>query len=553
MFRPAEDVQMTLTDSLFTANQQTKTAVDGSRAKLFGDVIYPNIDEEKFHHLFSDVISRPNIPIKMYIVALALIQEYQLSIAVFVELLRCGALNFQYALHTTHLESQLLSESSLRRFKNRIQEYNKQHDCDLLKDEVKRIAKIYALDMRLLGHSSDGDDENAVILSRMDSMEIEMRAKTMTRLEIIYTTIVIMIRYLISKDYVELLPQELYHYLKEGDKNSVLYYRVSADKKAGIQESRIADAIHEMVLLQKALLDNFTPAFLEKIEEYLVFQRVLEDQTIIGEDGTRIPKDKKDISPSSVQNPFDTSATYRKKRGQHHGSVLNLVEAIDRNGNGIIMDAELEPNITSDNKMEAAYLESLPDDGPKQVLIGDGGFNGAEVEKLAAQKNVELVTTSLTGKPTDQLYADFVLNDEENEVFTCPGGCQPLNNTHFNEETGQITATFDIKCCKDCPYKDRCKAKLNEKKGISTIKLTNKQVRRARQARNLSTDEAREYAKMRNGVEGIMSVMRRKYHLDDLQVFGIERSKPLVWISILAYNANKYGKYLSSKEQAVTA
>lgn len=557
MFKPTEDVQMNFTkDRMFSANGQAKEAVEGSRAKLFGDVIFPNIDEEKFHPLFSDIVSRPNISISRYIVALALITEYGFSIPVFIELLRSGSLTLQYALRTTQFEEQPLSESSLRRFKRRIDEYNKEHGCDLIKDEVKRISRMMALDMRLLGGSggsANGEDPNGVILSRMDSMEIEMRAKAMTRLEIIYTATAIMIRRLVSRDYAELIPERLYHYMKEGDKNAALYYRVSAEKKAGVQESRVADAIHEMELLQKAMLDNFTPAFLEKIDEYLVFRRVLEEQSVIGEDGARIPRDKKDISPSSVQNPFDTSATYRKKHGMHHGFVLNLVEAVDGKGNGIILDAELEPNVASDNQMESEYLDSLPDNGPRQVLIADGAYNGKDVEELAARKNVEVFTTSLTGRVPDQHYADFILNDGESGVITCPGACQPSRGCGYNEETGQITAVFDIGACSGCPFKDRCKARLNAKEGTSTVKLTNKQVRRARQARGFSSEEARKYARLRNGVEGIMSVMRRKYRLDDLHVFGLERSKPIVWLSILAYNANKYGKYLSSAGQPVAA
>ncbi len=48
MFRESQDVQMTLNDHMLTANAQTKKAVDSSRAKLAGDIIYPNIDESKF-------------------------------------------------------------------------------------------------------------------------------------------------------------------------------------------------------------------------------------------------------------------------------------------------------------------------------------------------------------------------------------------------------------------------------------------------------------------------------------------------------------------------
>ncbi len=47
MFRQSLDMQMTLDDRMLAANAQTRKAVDASRAKLIGDIIYPNIDEIK--------------------------------------------------------------------------------------------------------------------------------------------------------------------------------------------------------------------------------------------------------------------------------------------------------------------------------------------------------------------------------------------------------------------------------------------------------------------------------------------------------------------------
>ncbi len=48
MFRESQDVQMNLNDRMLTANTQTRRAGDSFRAKLVGDIIYPNIDERKF-------------------------------------------------------------------------------------------------------------------------------------------------------------------------------------------------------------------------------------------------------------------------------------------------------------------------------------------------------------------------------------------------------------------------------------------------------------------------------------------------------------------------
>ncbi len=549
MFRQSQDVQMTLNDRMLTANAQTKKAVDSSRAKLAGDIIYPNIDESKFSGLYSETGSRPNIEIRRYVSALVLKRMYGLSDENLLEFLRCGALNFQYALHTTQDDRQPLSESSIRRFRRKVEAYNEENHCDLIKEEFERISRLMAVEMGLLhADPSSGEDEAAPVIVRMDSMEIEAHAKAMTRIEILYMTNVTMIRYLLKKDFASVIPQELSHYLEEGDHNKVMYYRVSADKKAGVQDTRVAETVREMVLLQAALLESFSEKLLSGIPEYQVLQRVLEEQTQYDENGERVPKDKKDISADSVQNPFDETVTYRYKRGQHHGHVLNVAEACDDNGNGIIVQASVEPNVKSDSRMAEEYMEQLPDHGPKQTFIADGAYNSDALEKTASVKNVEIHTTSLTGKAPEDTLADFTLNEDGTEILSCPVGKEPTG-CKYNANNGYITAEMPGNCCASCPHKDKCRAKVNNKKHRSTVRVTGKMVARARQARNFTTEEGKANANRRNGVEGVMSVMRRKYDVDHIPVFGLKRLKTWIWTTLLSYNLVKYQKYKASLEK----
>ena len=116
---------------------------------------------------------------------------------------------------------------------------------------------------------------------------------------------------------------------------------MDAARKAGTQESRVSEAIDEMLAIHGSMNAYFTPKFLENVPEYRVLQRVIDDQTKVLDDGTRIPRDKSEISASSVQNPFETTATYRFKRGHHHGYVINEAEAVDGDGNGIVIQAEV--------------------------------------------------------------------------------------------------------------------------------------------------------------------------------------------------------------------
>ena len=163
MYRPT---QASFNDRILNVGEQTKKALDSSRAKLIGDVLYPNVDEDKFSGLFSEKGSRPNIPIRRYVCALTLKRMYGMSDDVLIEFLRCGALNFQYALHTTQDERQPISESSLRRFRRSIEKYNAENGCDILKEEGERIARLMAVDMDILGKDPDSamTGEEAVLV-----------------------------------------------------------------------------------------------------------------------------------------------------------------------------------------------------------------------------------------------------------------------------------------------------------------------------------------------------------------------------------------------------
>lgn len=541
MFRKSQDVQVTLDDRMLFVNKQTKRAVDDSRAKLVGDIIYPNIDEDKFANLFSEAGSRPNIEIRKYVSFLVLERMYKLPEATALEFLRCGALNFQYAVHTTQEEKQPLSESSLRRFRRAIEKYNKENQTDLLKGEFGRISKIMGIEMGVLPNPEAGD-ESKVILVRMDSMMVEAHAKVMTRLEILYMTIVVALRYLLRNDLDHLIPDELAHYLQKDDHNRVLYYRAKEEDKESIQKSRIDATAQEMVLLYDKLHQNFMPQFISSVPELAVFDRVYGEQIIQGENGDRIPRDKHDIPASSVQNPFDETVTYRNKRGPHHGSVLNVAEAHDGNGNGVIINAELAQNTTPDNELEKKFIDQLPEDGPSIELQTDGGYGSSELEKLEKSKNVNRKSTSLTGKAADPVFADFTIDEDRKKILSCPKGYIPASCT-YNENTGKATAKMPNNCCSGCPNKDKCKARVNNKKLKSTVSVKIDTVKRAKHAKQLSSAEYKKAAHDRNASEGIMSVLRRKYDIDRIPVFGLDRCTTWIWCSLLSYNAVKYRRY----------
>ena len=164
-----------------------------------------------------------------------------------------------------------------------------------------------------------------------------------------------LLRLLVKSGLKAIIPDSMKHYLEADDKNASLYFKGDADKRAGLQMQKTNELISDMDRLAKivSLIETLQDAPACK-----VFFRVLEEQSYIDKSGVLHPKDKKDIAPDSVQNPYDVTETYRNKRGPHHGYSLNIEETIDGNGNGILTNADYQPNNVSDSVMVKKHLNS---------------------------------------------------------------------------------------------------------------------------------------------------------------------------------------------------
>lgn len=144
----------------------------------------------------------------------------------------CCDIRYQYALHTTHLQEQPVSDRTFSRFRERLYYYELETGRDLLDEEMSHLAQFYADYMKLNSN-----------VKRMDSLMIASRSKRMSRLEIIYTTTANAIRLLHRLGSDELISASLLHYLEDEDYNQVIYYckgeEVSPRLEKVIQEAQM--------------------------------------------------------------------------------------------------------------------------------------------------------------------------------------------------------------------------------------------------------------------------------------------------------------------------
>lgn len=514
-FKPNEHQQISFRDSFLNLSDRTKKFVENSWAHGFGEVVFPFINEERFAPLYSsDMASRPNTPVNGIIGALMIKEMMGLAEDELLNSIICDV-RFQYALHTTSFQEQPFSDRTFSRFRERLYNYTLETGRDLLHEEMESLAEKFAEYMGL----------NPSI-KRMDSLMVASGSKKMSRLEILYTCVANMIK-ILKKTPGQSLPEELAHYLEDEDLNRTIYHRKSEE---------IGTRLQQVVSEATTLLDLIGDDFLET-SEYRLLKRVMDDQTFVGDDGTIILRDKKEISTDSLQNPSDPDATYRKKAGQGHtGYVGNIVETVDEENGVLISSYDYDDNRHSDSQFCKETIEKLGEQKEKTILIADGAYASTDHEDLAAKNNIELITTALLGKTPNELQADFLLDAQGKTLLQCPAGHKPYKSRYY-DNTESIRASFNKKTCQDCPLRGQCGAKLLKKSACVFISV--KTVRRAESVKRMQTEEYRTLAKIRNGVEGIPSVLRRKYHVDKIPVRGLVRSK--IWFSfkIGAINAKR--------------
>ena len=513
-FRQNQSQQISFSDSFQALTEREKKALEKSWAKVFADDIFPNINEKPFSVLYSDRDSRPNTPVNIIIGAMIIKEMFGISDDEVVENLMLDH-RYQYALHTTSFEEQPLSDKTLSRFRVRCYDYETVHGVDLYHDCIKELSGAIAKIMNIDGR-----------IRRMDSTMIEANIRKLSRMELIYTCIAKLVKYL-DKEKVLFDHDRFDHYLDPDDYNRVIYH------------SRSEDADERMLkLLQDAdaLLELCNGSYMD-VTEYQLFARCMSEQTVV-DNTTRRLRTKEDggMDSSLMQNPADSEATFRSKAGkEHRGYVANIEESVAATGS-VVTDYQFEKNNVSDSAMLKEYLESIESVNENVLLAVDGAYAGTDNIELAAGKNIELVPTELTGRDTDPIMADFKFNDDCNRVIACPAGHAP-KSCSYDKHSEQCHISLDRNLCLSCPFQNQCKPKIFKR--VAKKSVSKKSATRAQYIKTRDTERFKYIARLRNGVETIASMLKNQYNANRMPVHGLQRSKFFFGCKIGALNFRK--------------
>jgi len=182
---------------------------------------------------------------------------------------------------------------------------------------------------------------------------------------------------------------------------------------------------------------------------------------------------------------------------------------------------------------QAGVLEDLAGSQllPEQMAADTSYCSDENVQKASEQYGVELLgpvpSGSLKDKDIHRLNIDdFNIDENTEEVICCPAGHSPVSSEH-NQDTGQSKTVMSASVCERCPFVEECP--VSKTRDGYVLHHSGQERRIAGRRREQDTEVFRERYRVRNGIEGTNSGMKRRTGLGRVRV----RGRPRVFQSIL--------------------
>lgn len=515
-FVPNSSQQLSLFDMLAFLSKRKQQMLERSWAQTFSDHVFTKINEHIFAPLYSEKTnSRPNAPINVVVSALILKDFTGLTDEEITEACEFD-FRYQYALHTTSFEDQPVSERTLSRFRSRLAAYELTTGEDLLHKCFTDMAENLRKYMDISPN-----------IKRMDSMMIESNIRKMGRLELLYTCLSNLVKEIHRDGRLELI-KGLEHYTDPNDRNKVVYHDCDTPRAERLQK-----VIDDAAALLPKCAEEYAGT-----EDYQLLERAIREQTKKDDDGHDIPKGKGDgMDSSTLQNPADPDATFRSKAGKsHRGYAANITETVDENGS-LVTDYQYDVNTRSDVDFLSEAIGNAEPSEETTAIITDGAYASEAISEQAADKNIGILTTGLRGRKPRKVLTEFTLSDDGHSVVSCPSGNVPKTSNYIRQNNS-IRVSFPRCCCENCPRQKECNVKLKPKTALIIISLG--ALEHTKEAMNRKDDETMKLiGRIRNGVETIPSILRRKYHVDTMPVRGKLKTKVFFGFKMFALNFTK--------------
>lgn len=504
---------------------------------IYRDKILPNIDEDKFKHLYSEHWGAPNKSIKLQVSLLIFMNAERLT-------WRDAAYHLQRRLDwmnatQTPCDMNQIDHTTLHKFYDRIAE-----------DEV-----VYDLFMKLTGQFIL-ECKVSTKQQRTDSFFMDGWLAKLSRYGLLKEANRVFLQNLRKQKpglYESICKDLSRDYLKDA-------FDLTEKDKAQVSK-KIKELAQDMYHLKSAFENH------HQIKHYQTFQilaQIFEQQCDIksldndSQTAKTIEVEFKKSPDGNgekiVSTPHNPDAQYTRKRNKavtgHKGFVTETCDP--ENDVQFITDVNLEAAGHSDaEEIEKIHGRLEKNDHKPEDHFNDAGFvNGESILKSAerginlegpsAGRSQSIEQFSNEDRPLDVADFQVEIDDATKDliVLSCPEGHEPLNQVK-SKKAAHFLVHFEREECQNCKLSGRCPIKIGKR--TSTLTIGEAQYAgAARHHKYMGDPEYRKKCAVRSGAESLVNEVANKHGARKSRHRTEKRSRLQLIFAAMACNVKRY-------------
>jgi len=513
--------------------EKQRKRLENSWAGTFYQEFFRRIKEETFSVLYSDLPSRPNVPVNVLVGLEALKAGFGWSDEELYENY-CYNLQVRYALGYDRLGDGDFEIRTLYYFRERLSQYNAEKSINLLEKAFEQItdAQIVKLKVR-------------TGMQRMDSTQIASNIVSASRLQLLVEGLQRVERILSEADKLR-LAETLAPYTQ--DSAGHYTYRVKGKEAQQEHLQKIGQTLY-------ALLRDLKTAYAAE-SAYKVMERLFAENFHLLANDPR-PKENTEITSGCLQSVDDLEATYRTKgTGHYKGYVANLTETCDpANELQLITKVQVASNNVDDTQLLAEALPDLKQRTELETIYTDGGHGGSAADAVLQEQQVEHIQTAIRGRTPnpEKLYlADFAIKFNQGNQpvkVTCPH--RQTEPAHPSSQKKAFVAHFNTEVCSTCPLAGYCPAQPGKRDPRHHLRFTQAEAHASE--RRQRSQQQKEGRNLRAAVEATVRSVKHPFPAGKLPVRGKFRVACMMIGSAAVSNVRRIQRYLVAKSKAEMA
>ena len=510
--------------------ERSQTLLRESWAGTFREEVHGRIDESRFAVLYSEKVSRPNVPVDTLLCLDILKASRNWTDEELYEHFVFD-LQVRYAVGCDNFGQADFVIRTLYYFRQRLAEYALKTGINLITGLFEQVTDSQ---MAKLGLRTDQQ--------RLDSTMLLSNIADLSRLELLIRVMQRLWRVLSAAD------QERYAAVFES------YVKESAGQYTYRLKGREAVWEHIRLVGQalQGLLDNLKDGY-GADPVYAVAQRFFVENFVVEARVVRA-KQNGEIGPDCLQSLDDVEATYRKKGNRtYKGYVANVAETCHPDNPVQLIDqVQVAANQVSDIELLKAGVGVLKERTGVDTLVTDGGYVSPTVDEVLREQGIRQITTGLTGALPDHAEGQLALSDFDmpldpsGEVIqvTCPAGNQAQIEPTASGKSYRLR--FDGPTCRACPLFLHGQCPVEARRADVGFSVPKERAQSAQRRRLFEQNKA-EARNLRTAVEAAIFQLKHPWGKGKLRVRGLFRVTCSVICSALAVNMRRIDRFRKEK------